>query len=49
MTGRLVAFVPWTQVLRFIAGHPGFLVVDLCPRHHGAWSVLMEWRPGGSP
>ena len=36
-----IAFVPWTQIVRFIAANPGYVVVsDL--GHHTRWSVMVE-------
>ena len=38
----IFAWVPYTHVLRWLATHPGFVVADNAPGHHGRHSVMVR-------
>ncbi len=40
------AWAPINGLLRWLAAHPEFVVVDSAPGHHGVHSVMVSWsRP----
>ena len=40
------AWIPYARILRWLAAHPGFVIADNAPGHHGRHSVMVfQSRP----
>lgn len=40
----ILHFAPIHSFVRWLAAHPGYVICAILPRHHGEYSLLMEYN-----